>query len=224
MVDRGLPDYSVKTLWEHEADQHRIVMLFPAEKYGLSRDKLVARNFGHDLVPETLERDHTPKDGLSETDKYILELASCNKLMKYLGLGAIVPKQVAKLKEGWLSYHFGTEPEDRVLKQIDKISAYKEAMEEKAKGRLDNIDDFYSSALSKVEDKFLLWVLQGLRKVENTSTDPQATMERLISSHDQYEHEQQQQQAHMNFKKMVEPLAIHMQLRRPIPVSPQASV
>ena len=189
LIDRGLPEHDVKTLWEHEEDQHRIIMLFPAEKYGLSRDRMVASNFEHDTMPETLERDHTPQDKISAEEKFALELRSCNKLMRYLGFGAIVPARIVELKEGWLSYHYGLTPEDRIVKQIDKIIAYKEAMEEKSKGRLEHIDDFYSSAKSKVSDEFLCWVLDGLRSVENACDNPHEEMETLVSSYDLFQRE-----------------------------------
>ena len=186
LVDRGLPEHSVKTLWQHESDQHDIIMLFPAEKYGLSRDRMVASNFQHDTMPETLERDHTPQDKVSADEKFVLEMSSCNKLMRYLGFGAIVPDRVEELKKGWLSYHYGLTPEDRIVKQIDKIMAYKEAMEEKSAGRLKNIDDFYGSARSKVSDKFLSHVLESLRSVEESCADPQAEMKKLVGSYDAY--------------------------------------
>ncbi|KAL7474266.1 hypothetical protein ACHAW6_000246 [Cyclotella cf. meneghiniana] len=111
----------------------------------LDTDRCIKLALVHDLA-EAKVGDITPHCGVSEKDKYEMELETMEYISNMLGplMGG---DEILKL---WKEYEDGTTEEARLLKDLDKIEMILQAQEYEAEGSHDkSLDQFFTSTNGK---------------------------------------------------------------------------
>eukprot|EP00474_Spongospora_subterranea_P009337 CRZ09795.1 hypothetical protein [Spongospora subterranea] len=107
----------------------------------INSDKCVKMSIVHDLA-EAIVGDITPFDGVSNEDKYNMELAAMEKITEPLGQCG------AQMLELWKEYSEGKTTEAVLVKDIDKLEMVIQAFEYERDQQM-NLNDFFLSTKGK---------------------------------------------------------------------------
>jgi len=111
----------------------------------LDTNKCIKLAMIHDLA-EAKVGDITPHCGVSEQDKYNMELKTMKSMKEMLG-SALGGEEMLEL---WTEYEEGVTEEARLLKDLDKIEMILQAQEYEAEGSSEkNLNQFFSSTEGK---------------------------------------------------------------------------
>jgi putative hydrolase of HD superfamily len=132
----------------------------------LNTDRCIKLALVHDLA-EAKVGDITPHCGVSEKDKYELELDTMEYISNMLGplMGG------DEILELWKEYEDGTTEEARLLKDLDKIEMILQAQEYEAEGSHDKtLDQFFTSTEGKWKTEIgKAWAAEIVRRRKKIS-------------------------------------------------------
>lgn len=169
----GIPESRAESVWQHtlkvvEAARH----LHEAMPH-LSPNKFALLAFIHDLA-EAQIGDITPHDGVSQKDKYEMELAAIQGIATKIGpLGR-------RLTELWLEFELGKSEEAVLVKQLDKLDALVQAIVYSNEG-FTVFEEFRLYTETRIQNPFLQQVFQQLIRNPESLDDPYKTYFDLLT-------------------------------------------
>ncbi len=153
-LKRGLPEEKCESVGDHILGVYFLALIINKE-YNLGMDdyKLALLSPIHDL-PEAIEGDPTPHDGIPENEKIRRETEAMRRLFRNFHS----PEKYLAL---WDEYARQSTPEARFVRQVDKLEmALQASIYEKQYGK--DLSDFFVDVRSKLQEPALKSILEEI--------------------------------------------------------------